>query len=152
MSKKRVVTFGTYDVFHVGHVNILERAKELGDHLIVGISSDALNFSKKCRYPVYKQADRINIINALHCVNEVFVEESLELKRHYLEELKADVLVMGDDWAGKFDEFKDICEVVYLPRTTGISTTEIIMAVKGMDDAEGGELAVAYSESQCVVG
>ena len=133
MFKKRVVTFGTYDVFHVGHVNILERAKELGDHLVVGISSDELNFSKKSRYPVYKQEDRINIVNALHCVDEVFVEESLELKRKYLEDHGADVLVMGDDWTGKFDEFRDICKVVYLPRTTGVSTTEIIAAVRGID-------------------
>jgi len=131
--KKTVVTFGTFDVFHIGHVNILERAKELGDYLIVGISSDALNFSKKKRYPVYKQWDRVKIINALHCVDEVFVEESLELKRKYLLKFNADILVMGDDWKGRFDEFSDICEVVYLPRTQDISTTEIITIVKSLD-------------------
>lgn len=132
MSKKIVVTFGTFDVFHIGHVNILERAKELGDYLIVGVSSDALNFSKKNRYPVYKQWDRVKIINALHCVDEVFIEESLELKRRYLEEFNANVLVMGDDWEGRFDEFKDICEVVYLERTKNISTTDIITTVKDL--------------------
>ncbi len=137
-----MVTFGTYDVFHVGHVNILERAKELGDHLIVGVSSDKLNFSKKFRYPVYTQADRLSIVNAIHCVDEVFVEESLELKRKYLEELQADVLVMGDDWAGRFDEFKNICEVVYLPRTTGISTSEIILAVKARDGADSNVVPI----------
>jgi glycerol-3-phosphate cytidylyltransferase len=140
--KKIVVTFGTYDVFHVGHVNILERAKELGDHLIVGVSSDKLNFSKKFRYPVYTQADRLSIVNAIHCVDEVFVEESLELKRKYLEEFQADVLVMGDDWAGRFDEFKNICEVVYLPRTTGISTSEIILAVKARDGADSNVVPI----------
>lgn len=124
------MTFGTFDVFHIGHVNILERAKELGDTLIVGVSSDALNFSKKGRYPVYAEKDRLLITASLHCVDEVFVEESLELKRQYLLEQKADVLVMGNDWEGKFDEFSDICEVKYFPRTEGISTSEIIQKIQ----------------------
>lgn len=126
----RVITFGTFDVFHVGHVNILERARALGDELIVGVSSDALNMNKKGRYPVYNQTDRLHIINALKCVDSVFVEESLELKRQYLLAHKADCLVMGDDWQGKFDDLSDICEVKYLPRTPSISTTEIIEVVK----------------------
>jgi glycerol-3-phosphate cytidylyltransferase len=129
---KTVVTFGTFDVFHVGHINILERAAKLGDKLYVGVSSDQLNFNKKSRYPVYTQADRIKIVESLKFVSGCFLEESLELKRQYLIENKADVLVMGDDWAGKFDEFKDICEVVYLPRTPSISTTEIIEVVKSI--------------------
>ena len=104
-----------------------------GCSVFVGVSSDALNFSKKSRYPVYREMDRVKIVNALHCVDEVFVEESLELKRRYLEQFKADILVMGDDWAGKFDEFSDICEVVYLPRTKDISTTDIITTVKNLD-------------------
>lgn len=127
---KRVVTFGTFDVFHIGHVNILERAKELGDTLIVGVSSDALNLKKKGRYPVYTQKDRLMITASLHCVDEVFVEESLELKRQYLVEQRADILVMGNDWEGKFDEFSDICEVTYFPRTEGISTSEIIQKIQ----------------------
>lgn len=126
----RVITFGTFDVFHIGHVNILERAKELGEHLIVGVSTDALNYSKKQRYPIYNEQSRAAIVNAIHCVDEVFFEESLELKREYILKNKADVLVMGDDWAGKFDEFADICEVVYLPRTADVSTTEIIKTVR----------------------
>lgn len=126
----RVITFGTFDVFHIGHVNILERAKELGDHLIVGVSTDELNFSKKQRYPIYNENSRAQIVNAIHCVNEVFFEHSLELKRQYILEHKADILVMGDDWAGKFDEFSDICQVIYLPRTADVSTTEIIKTVR----------------------
>ena len=129
-NSKVVVTFGTFDVFHVGHVNILERASEYGDHVVVGVSSDALNFSKKSRYPFYSQTDRMQIISSLHCVDEVFLEESLELKREYLIKYKADALVMGDDWAGRFDEYSDICEVIYLPRTEGVSTTSIIRSVK----------------------
>ncbi|KHT61560.1 glycerol-3-phosphate cytidylyltransferase [Photobacterium gaetbulicola] len=126
----RVITFGTFDVFHIGHVNILERAKELGDHLIVGVSTDELNFSKKQRYPIYNENSRAQIVNAIHCVNEVFFEHSLELKRQYILEHKADILVMGDDWEGKFDEFSDICQVIYLPRTADVSTTEIIKTVR----------------------
>lgn len=119
----RVITFGTYDLFHIGHLNILRRAKELGDYLIVGISTDALNFSKKQYYPVYNQQDRLEIVDAIKYVDEVFFEESLELKRDYIIRFKADILVMGDDWAGKFDFVSDVCKVVYLPRTDGISTS-----------------------------
>lgn len=127
---KRVITFGTFDVLHIGHINILERAKALGDYLIVGVSSDALNFSKKKRYPIYTEKDRLKILSSLKCVDQVFVEESLELKLDYVNRYKADLLVMGDDWTGKFDWVKSSCEVIYLPRTPSISTTEIIEIVK----------------------
>lgn len=127
---KKVITFGTFDLFHVGHLRILERAKAQGDYLIVGISTDALNFSKKKKNPIYPEKDRMSIINSLKVVDEVFYEESLELKGAYIKQFNADVLVMGNDWEGKFDEFKDICEVVYLERTPSISTTEIIEIIK----------------------
>ncbi|PKH01600.1 glycerol-3-phosphate cytidylyltransferase [Psychromonas sp. MB-3u-54] len=127
---KRVITFGTFDVFHVGHINILERCASLGDTLIVGVSSDALNFSKKNRDPIYDQESRLKIIQSLRFVDEVFIEKSLEKKREYIEFFKADILAMGDDWEGRFDQFNDICEVVYFPRTPSISTTEIIEIVK----------------------
>lgn len=126
----RVITFGTYDIFHVGHVNIIERAKLHGDHLIVGVSSDKLNVSKKGRPPVYCEEDRQHIIRSMRCVDEVFLEESLELKAEYIKYYNADILVMGDDWQGKFDHLKDICQVIYLPRTPSVSTTEIIEVVK----------------------
>ncbi|NOU62182.1 adenylyltransferase/cytidyltransferase family protein [Marinifilum caeruleilacunae] len=127
---KKVITFGTFDLFHIGHLRILERAREYGDYLIVGVSTDALNFSKKQKNPIYNQEDRKKIIHALKVVDEVFDEESLELKGEYIKKHKADVLVMGNDWEGKFDEFKEICEVVYLERTPSISTTEIIEIIK----------------------
>ena len=123
---RTVITFGTFDVFHVGHLRVIERAAALGDRLVVGVSADALNLSKKGREPVFSQAERIAIVAALKPVDAVFIEESLELKRDYILEHQADVLVMGDDWAGRFDEFQDICEVVYLPRTPAISTTALI--------------------------
>jgi choline-phosphate cytidylyltransferase len=123
---RTVITFGTFDVFHVGHLRVIERAAALGDRLVVGVSADALNLRKKGREPVFSQSERMEIVAALKKVDEVFVEESLELKRDYIEKYAADVLVMGDDWEGKFDEFRDICEVVYLSRTPAISTTALI--------------------------
>jgi choline-phosphate cytidylyltransferase len=123
---RTVMTFGTFDVFHVGHLRVIQRAAAFGDRLVVGVSADALNVSKKGRAPVFSQEERLEIVAALKPVDAVFVEESLELKREYLLEHHADVLVMGDDWAGKFDEFGDICEVRYLSRTPAISTTALI--------------------------
>lgn len=125
-----VITFGTFDILHIGHINILRRARAMGDRLVVGVSSDELNFAKKGRYPVYPQAERCELIGVVRYVDEVFLEESLERKREYIERYRADVLVMGDDWQGRFDGFSDICRVVYLPRTPSISTTSIIEIVK----------------------
>lgn len=126
----RVITFGTFDIFHVGHLRLLERARALGDHLIVGVSSDELNQSKKSRAPVYSLSERMDILRGLRTVDEVFVEESLDAKRDYLAQYHADVLVMGDDWRGKFDHYGDICEVVYLPRTPSVSTSATIEKIK----------------------
>ena len=123
---RTVLTFGTFDVFHVGHLRVIERAAALGDRLVVGVSADALNIRKKGRPPVFSEDERMEIVAALRAVDAVFREDSLEQKRDYLLQHHADVLVMGDDWAGRFDEFEDICEVVYLPRTPAISTTALI--------------------------
>lgn len=123
---KTVITFGTFDVLHIGHLRILERSKALGDRLVVGVSSDALNQSKKARDAVFDQEQRMQLVGALKVVDDVFLEESLELKGHYITEHHADILVMGDDWAGKFDHFGELCSVVYLPRTPSVSTTAII--------------------------
>lgn len=128
---RTVLTFGTFDVFHVGHLRVIQRAAELGDRLVVGVSADALNVAKKGREPVFSEGERMAIVAALKPVDAVFLEESLELKRDYLVQHGADVLVMGDDWQGRFDEFEDICEVVYLPRTPAISTTALIEKISG---------------------
>lgn len=130
----RVITFGTFDILHYGHIRILNRAKELGNELIVGVSSDALNERKKGRKPVYSEFERTELLKSLRVVDEVFLEESLELKRQYILDHNADLLVMGDDWAGKFDDMKEVCEVVYLPRTPSISTTSIIEVVKSLPE------------------
>ena len=126
-----VITFGTFDVFHVGHLRVIERAAALGDRLVVGVSADALNERKKGRLPVFSERERLEIVAALKPVDEVFLEESLEQKRDYILRFGADVLVMGDDWAGKFDELGDICKVHYLPRTPAISTTALIEKISG---------------------
>lgn len=125
-----VITFGTFDVFHLGHLRILERARCLGDKLVVGVSTDSLNFSKKARLPIYPEKERMQIVGALRCVDVVFFEESLDLKRNYIQNYSADILVMGDDWKGRFDEFSDICKVVYFERTPSISTTELIERIR----------------------
>lgn len=141
-SPVRIITFGTFDLFHIGHLRIVERAKALGDELVVGVSSDALNFSKKGSYPVYDQDERMAIVAALRDVDSVFLEESLELKREYVQAHAADILVMGDDWRGKFDALSDVCQVHYLERTPNISTTlvkaEIFHAVKHGSATDGG--------------
>ena len=126
MGARTVITFGTFDVLHIGHLKLLKRAAAFGDRLVVGVSADALNISKKGRRSVFSQEDRLEIVASLKLVDEVFVEESLELKRKYLEVAGASVLAMGDDWTGKFDHLSDICEVVYFPRTPSVSTTAVI--------------------------
>lgn len=127
---KRIITFGTFDLFHIGHLNILRRARALGDWLAVGVSTDELNYNKKQVYPVCPFEERSGIVSNLRCVDEVFAEESLELKEEYIKRHNADVLVMGDDWAGRFDEFSNICRVVYLPRTESISTTDLKFKIR----------------------
>lgn len=125
-----VLTFGTFDVIHVGHLRILERAASMGDRLVVGVSSDALNTAKKGRSPVFPESERMRIVAALRCVDDVFLEESLEQKREYLLAHRANVLAMGDDWRGKFDIFSDICRVIYFERTPAISTTALIEKIR----------------------
>ena len=119
------LTFGTFDLLHVGHINILERTKKLCDYLVVGVSTDDLSLAKKGFRPVYSQDERLKIVGSLRVVDFVFFEESLEQKAEYIRRFHADVLVMGQDWAGKFDHLGDLCEVLYLPRTPHISTTQV---------------------------
>ncbi len=121
---KKVITYGTYDLLHVGHINLLRRAKEMGDYLIVGLSTDEFNAGKhKEAYHSYE--DRKLILEAVKYVDEVIPETCWEQKIDDVVNNKVDIFVMGDDWKGKFDFLKDYCEVIYLPRTAGISTTEI---------------------------
>lgn len=123
---RTVITFGTYDLFHYGHLRLLERAASHGDRLVVGVSTDELNEDKKGYRPVIPYEHRAAILEALEVVDEVFPERRLEDKRQYAIEHAADVLVMGADWEGQFDdELAGVCEVVYLDRTAGVSTTSL---------------------------
>lgn len=121
---KKVITYGTFDLFHVGHVNLLRRAKALGDYLVVAVSTDEFN-ALKGKKAYYSFEDRRTIVEAIRYVDEVIPENNWEQKIQDVKDHDIDIFVMGDDWKGKFDFLKDYCEVVYLPRTEGISTTKI---------------------------
>lgn len=128
---KKVITYGTFDLFHVGHLNILKRAKALGNYLVVAVSSDKFN-AIKGKKAYHSVEDRVAILEAIEFVDEVIVEEDWDQKVSDVQEHQIDVFVMGDDWEGKFDHLKEYCEVVYLPRTDGISTTKIKKDLKEM--------------------
>ena len=122
---KRVITYGTFDLLHYGHINLLKRAKALGDYLVVALSTDEFNWNekqKKCYFPYEKRKQRLEGIGY---VDLVIPEENWEQKKTDVKEYRIDTFVMGDDWKGKFDFLKDVCEVVYLERTPEISTTQI---------------------------
>ena len=129
-----VITYGTYDLFHIGHLRLLERAKALAGldgKLIVAVSTDRFNWvekHKKCAIPDH---DRMAIVGALKCVDMVVPEDNWEQKKTDVAKYGVDIFVMGDDWKGKFDFLKDQCEVVYLPRTEGVSSTRIKTELRG---------------------
>ena len=122
---KRIITYGTFDLLHYGHINLLRRAKELGDYLIVAISTDDFNWNMKNKKCYFSYEQRKQMVEAIRYVDLVIPEESWEQKREDVKKYQIDTFVMGDDWEGKFDFLSDICEVVYLPRTPEISTTQI---------------------------
>ena len=130
LPRPRVITFGTFDVFHIGHLRILERARAEGASLIAGVSTDALNWWKKTKQPVYPQTERLEIVAALRCVDVAFLEHNLADKAAYILATEASVLVMGDDWTGRFDEMPAGCRVMYLPRTPSVSTTATIERIR----------------------
>jgi glycerol-3-phosphate cytidylyltransferase len=119
-----VITYGTFDLIHEGHINILRRAKALGDYLIVGLSTEHFNRVKnKKAYHTYQQ--RKIVLEAIRYVDHIIPENSWEQKVGDIQRYQADIFVMGDDWEGKFDYLKEYCRVIYLPRTKGISTSKI---------------------------
>lgn len=119
-----VITYGTFDLFHVGHVRLLERLRALGDRLVVGVSTDEFNATKG-KKTVIPFDQRVEILSAIKHVDEVFAERDWSQKREDIRRYQANIFAMGDDWAGRFDELSDQVNVVYLPRTTGISTTDL---------------------------
>lgn len=122
---RKVITYGTFDLLHAGHINLLRRAKELGDYLIVVVSTDEFNWNEKRKKCYFSYEERKKLVEAVRYVDLVIPEENWDQKISDVKEYHVDTFVMGDDWKGKFDFLKDYCEVVYLPRTKGISTTKI---------------------------
>ncbi|MFS2000997.1 glycerol-3-phosphate cytidylyltransferase [Vibrio breoganii] len=132
---KTVITYGTFDLFHVGHVRLLKRLSELGDKLIVGISSDEFN-AVKGKKSFFSYEERAEIVESCKYVTQVFPEHNWQQKQDDIVKYQANIFAMGDDWEGKFDELNDICEVVYLSRTQDISTTDIKNALAKVDNDE----------------
>ena len=122
---RRVITYGTFDLLHYGHINLLRRAKALGDYLIVALSTDEFNWREKRKKCYFGYEKRKAMLEAVRYVDLVIPEASWEQKRTDVREYHVDTFVMGDDWRGKFDFLQDLCEVVYLERTPEISTTQI---------------------------
>ncbi|GFI44011.1 glycerol-3-phosphate cytidylyltransferase [Lachnospiraceae bacterium] len=122
---KRVITYGTFDLLHYGHINLLQRAKEYGDYLIVALSTDEFNWNEKQKKCYFSYEERKRLLEAVRYVDLVIPEENWSQKKTDVKEYHVDTFVMGDDWEGKFDFLKEFCEVVYLPRTPEISTTQI---------------------------
>ena len=126
---KRAITYGTYDLFHIGHLRLLKRIADMADELYVAVSSDEFNAlkGKKCIVPF---ENRKEIIESLRMVTKVIREDNWEQKKDDVQKYGCDLFVMGSDWTGKFDFLKDYCDVIYLPRTEGVSTTEIKQEIK----------------------
>lgn len=121
---RTILTYGTFDILHAGHINLLRRARTLGDRLLVGLSTDGFNQGKH-KSSLLNYENRKVVLEAIRYVDEVFPEETWEQKMGDIRRFSVDVFVMGDDWAGKFDFLSELCEVRYLPRTPSISTTDI---------------------------
>ena len=131
---KTVITYGTYDLFHIGHLKLLQRAKELagpGGRLIVAVSTDRFNWVEKHKKCAIPDCDRMAIVEALKCVDMVIPEDDWGQKKTDVVKYGVDIFVMGDDWKGKFDFLKELCEVVYLTRTPDVSSTEIKALING---------------------
>lgn len=128
---KRVITYGTFDLLHYGHINILQRSKQLGDYLIVALSTDEFNWVHKKKKCFFSYEKRKQLLEAIRYVDLVIPENSWQQKTEDVKKFHVDTFVIGDDWLNKFDFLKEHCEVVYLPRTPEISTTQIKSEIKG---------------------
>lgn len=147
---KTIITYGTFDLFHTGHLRLLQRLHAMGDRLIVGVSTDKFNASKG-KKTIIPFNDRIEIIRALSCVDLVIAEASWEQKTTDITEHQVNILGMGDDWLGKFDGLNKLCEVVYLPRTEGVSSTQIRNSLKMLSAEHINELKQALDLVSAIV-
>lgn len=130
--KKNILTYGTFDLFHVGHIRLLSRLRGIGDRLIVGLSTDEFN-TLKGKTTVMPFEHRLEILKACRYIDKVIPEETWDQKVADIKREKIDIFAIGDDWAGKFDHLEDHCKVLYLPRTKNISTTEIKELIKAQN-------------------
>jgi glycerol-3-phosphate cytidylyltransferase len=148
--RKVILTYGTFDLFHVGHLNLLERLRALGDALVVGVSTDEFNASKG-KQTIVPFADRLRIVQSLKCVDLAIAEHSWEQKATDIREHGVTTFGMGGDWSGKFDHLKSLCEVVYLPRTEGISSTHLKDLLRVLDKSHVDELKHALGIISAIV-
>lgn len=145
-----VLTYGTFDLIHVGHLNLLERLRALGDRLIVGVSTDEFNASKG-KKTVIPFDDRKRMVAGLRCVDEVIAEHSWTQKPNDIKRYNIDIFGMGADWEGKFDNLRKLCKVLYLPRTVGISSTALKSSLAKLSPKRIGELEEALELLSAVV-
>lgn len=141
-NSKTVLTYGTFDMFHVGHARLIRRLRELGDRLIVGVSTDKFNIEKGKR-AIFNYLYRAEIVGSLKGVDQVIPEETWAQKTEDIRRHDVDLLVMGEDWAGQFDHLSDVCEVRYLPRTRNVSTTSIKDAIDRLSSVGDADLVSA---------
>lgn len=139
-----VLTYGTFDLFHIGHLNLINRLADMGDRLIIAVSTDEFNAGKG-KTSVVSYEDRARIISSIKGVDLVIPETAWEQKARDIKEHDVDIFAIGEDWTGKFDELKELCEVVYLPRTDGISSTEIKQMLRVLDPQHITEMQDALS-------
>lgn len=148
--KKVVLTYGTFDLFHIGHLNLLQRLKALGDFLVVGVSTDEFNATKG-KQTIVGFENRFRIVQNIKCVDLAIPENSWDQKPQDIATHQAAIFGMGDDWTGKFDELKQYCQVVYLPRTEDISSTSVKQLLRTLDKAHLEELKQALSTMSTII-
>jgi glycerol-3-phosphate cytidylyltransferase len=145
-----VITYGTFDLFHIGHLRLLQRLRGLGDRLVVGVSTDEFN-ALKGKKTIIPFAHRADIVAAIREVDAVFPEQNWNQKRGDIVREQADIFAMGDDWVGRFDELSDICKVLYLPRTRDISTTEIKQVLNALHRERIVELKLVLDHAKVLI-
>lgn len=145
-----ILTYGTFDLFHIGHLRLLQRLRAMGDRLVVGVSTDEFNITKG-KKTIVPFADRAEIIGGLSCVSLVIPETCWEQKLEDIRQHQVNILGMGDDWHGKFDDLNSLCKVVYLPRTEGISSTKIRNSLKLLNAEHVRELKQALDLMSAIV-
>ncbi|MEA2100195.1 MAG: glycerol-3-phosphate cytidylyltransferase [Campylobacterota bacterium] len=143
MSKKIILTYGTFDMFHIGHLKLLQRLSELGDELIVAVSTDEFN-ELKGKKTIIPYEQRAQIVESIKYVTQVIPENNWEQKVKDIQKYNIDIFSMGDDWEGKFDFLKEHCEVIYLERTEGISTTDLKKALNKISEINIQDINKAF--------